>query len=105
MYIYVPYEIMCAGTPMPSVTLARSSLDSLFIRWSVSSTEYLSVTSYTVYWLGPSAETSKTNSTSYSSYTIKGLRSNSPYTIAVEAIDPLGRQNSTNQQYFTSPTG
>ena len=97
--------IMCAGTQVPSVTLARSSLDSLFVRWSVSSTEYLSVTNYTVYWSGPFAETSKTSSTGYSSYTIKGLRSNSPYTIAVEAIDPLGRQNSTNQLYFTSPTG
>ena len=97
--------IMCAGTQVPSVTLARSSLDSLFIRWSVSLTEYLSVTNYTVYWSGPSAETSKTNSTSYSSYTIKGLHSNSPYSVAVEAIDPLGRQNSTNQLYFTSPTG
>ena len=105
MYNYVPNEIMCAGKPIPNVTLARSSLDSLLIRWSVSSTEYLNNTNYTVYWSGPSAETYKTISTGYSSYTIKGLRSNSPYTIAVEAIDPLGRQNSTNQLYFTSPTG
>ena len=105
IYNYVPDEIMCAGTPVPNVALARSSLDSLFICWSVSSTEYLSVTNYTVYWSGPSAETSKTNSTSYNNYTIKGLRSNSLYTIAVEAIDPLGRQNSTNHLYFTSPIG
>ena len=96
---------MCAGTPVPNVALIRSSLDSLLIRWSVSSTEHLSVTNYTVYWSGPSAEASKTNSAGYSSYTIKGLRSNSPYNVAVEAIDPLGRQNSTNQLYFTSPTG
>ena len=96
---------MCAGTQMPNVTLARSSLDSLLIHWSVSSTEYLNVTNYTVYWSGPSAETYKSISAGYSSYTIKGLRSNSPYSIAVEAIDPLGRQNSTNQLYFTSPAG
>ena len=96
---------MCAGTPMPNVTLARSSLDSLLIRWSVSSTEYLNNTNYTVYWSGPSAETCQTNSTSYNNYTIKGLRSNSPYNVAVEAIDPLGRQNSTNQLYFTLPAG
>ena len=104
-YMYVPYQIMCAGTPIPNVTLARSSLDSLLIRWSVSSTEYLSVTNYTVYWSGPSAETYQTISTGYSNYTIKGLYSNSPYNVAVEAIDPLGRQNSTNQLYFTSPAG
>ena len=96
---------MCAGTPMPNVALIRPSLDSLLIRWSVSSTEHLNVTNYTVYWSGPSAETYKTNSAGYSNYTIKGLRSNSPYNVAVEAIDPLGRQNSTNQLYFTSPTG
>ena len=96
---------MCAGTPMPNVTLARSSLDSLLIRWSVSSTEHLNFTNYTVYWSGPFAETYKTISAGYNNYTIKGLYSNSPYTIAVEAIDPLGRQNSTNQLYFTSPTG
>ena len=105
IYNYVPYEIICAGTPIPNVTLARSSLDSLFIHWSVSSTEYLSVTNYTVYWSGPFAETYKTNSEDYNNYTIKGLDSNSPYNVTVEAIDPLGRQNSTNQQYFTSPTG
>ena len=104
-YNYVPYEIMCAGTPTPNVTLARSSLDSLLIRWSVSSTEHLNNTNYTVYWSGPFAETYKTISAGYSSYTIKGLRSNSPYTIAVEAIDHSGRQNSTSQQYFTLPTG
>ena len=97
--------IMCAGTPIPKVTLARSSLDSLFIRWSVSSTKHLNVTSYTVYWSGHSAETYESNSADYSSYTIKGLPSNSPYNVSVEASDPLGRQNSTNQLYFTSPTG
>ena len=96
---------MCAGTPMPNVTLIRSSLDGLFIRWSASSTEYLNVTNYTVYWSGPFAETYKTISAGYNTFTIKGLHSNSPYTIAVEAIDPLRRQNSTNQLYFTSPTG
>ena len=96
---------MCAGTPMPSVTLARSSLDCLFIRWSVNSTEYLSVTNYTVYWSGTFAEASKTISAGYNNYIIKGLHSNSPYNVAVEAIDPVGRQNSTNQLYFTSPTG
>ena len=103
--MYPMSYIMCAGTPVPNVALIRSSLDSLFVRWSVSSTEYLSVTNYTVYWSGPSAETYKTNSAGYSNYTINGLRSNSPYTIAVEAIDPRGRQNSTNQLYFTTPTG
>ena len=97
--------MMYAGTPIPIVTLARSSMDSLLIRWSVSSTEHLSVTNYTVYWSEPFAETYKTNSTSYSSYTIKRLRSNSPYNVTVEAIDPLGRQNSTSQLYFTSPAG
>ena len=96
---------MCAGTPVPNVALIRSSLNSLLIHWSVSSTEYLNNTNYTVYWSGPFAETYKTISTGYSNYTIKGLRSNSPYTIAVEAIDPRGRQNSTNQLYFTTPTG
>ena len=96
---------MCAGTPIPNVRLVRSSLDSLFIRWSVNSTGYLSITNYTVYWSGPFSETYKTNSAGYNSYTIKGLRSNSPYSVAVEAIDPLGRQNSTNQLYFTSPAG
>ena len=96
---------MCAGTPIPNVTLARSSLDSLLIRWSVSSTEHLSVTNYTVYWSGPFAETYKTNFTGYNNYTIKGLHSNSPSNVSVEGIDPLGRQNSTNQLYFTSPTG
>ncbi len=96
---------MCAGTPMPNVTLARSSLDSLLIRWSVSSTEHLNFTNYTVYWSGPFAETYKTNSTGYNNYTIKGLHSNSPYNVTVKAIDPLGRQNSTNQLYFTSPAG
>ena len=104
MYIY-PMKYLCAGTPMPNVTLARSSLDSLLIRWSVSSTEYLNTTNYTVYWSGPSAETYKTISAGYNNYTIRGLRSNSPYNVTVEAIDPLGRQNSTNQLYFTSPTG
>ena len=90
---------------MPNVTLGRSSLDSLLIRWSVNSTEYLSITNYTVYWSGLFAETYKTNPTGYNNYTIKGLRSNSPYNVAVEAIDPLGRQKSTNQLYFTSPAG
>ena len=96
---------MCAGTPIPNVTLTRLSLDSLLIRWSVSSTEYLNNTNYTVYWSGPFPETYETSSTGYNNYTIKGLDSNSPYSIAVEAIDPLGRQNSTNQLYFTTPAG
>ena len=89
---------------MPNVTLARSSLDSLLIRWSVNSTEY-STTNYTVYWSGPSEVMGKTNSAVYNNYTINGLQSNSPYKVTVEAIDPLGRQNSTNQLYFTSPAG
>ena len=96
---------MCAGTPTPNVTLVRSSLDSLLIHWSVSSTGYLNNTNYTVHWSGPTADIYRTNSAGYNNYTIKGLRSNSPYSIAVEAIDPLGRQNSTNHLYFTSPTG
>ena len=105
VFIYIPYDIMCAGTQVPNVTLARSSLNSLLIRWSVSSTEYLNNINYTVYWSGPYAETCKNNSTVYNNYTIKGLRSNSPYNVTVEAFDSLGKQNSTNQLYFTSPTG
>ena len=105
IYVHVPNEIMCAGTPVLNVTLARSSLDSLLIRWSVSSTEYFSVTNYTVYWSGLFAETYKTISAGYNNFTIKDLHSNSPYNVAVEAIDPLGRQKSTNQLYFTSPAG
>ena len=106
MYIYVPYEFynVCRYTNA-QCHIGQIITGQFIDPRSVSSTEYLSVTNYTVYWSGPSAETSKTNSTSYSSYTIKGLHSNSPYSVAVEAIDPLGRQNSTNQLYFTSPTG
>ena len=103
--VNISYDIISAGTPMPNVTIIRSLPDSLLVYWTVKSTKYLNNTKYTVYWSGPSAETYKTNSTGYNNYTIKGLRSNSPYTIAVEAIDPFGRQNSTNQLYFTSPTG
>ena len=101
----MPYNIISAGTPTPKITLARSSLNSLLVHWTVKSTKYFSITNYTVYWSGPSAETYGTNSTGYNGYTIIGLLSNSPYTVTVEAIDPLGRQNSTNQLFFTTPAG
>lgn len=104
--IHEMYPILiCAGTPKPNITIAKSSLNNLSISWSVSSVEY--VTKYMVYWSGPFTEigTKARNATVYANYTIHSLRSNTPYQVTIEAIGTLGRQNSTSQQIYTSPTG
>ena len=89
------------GALRPNVRLIRSSGDRLSIRWSVTAPQF--VTNYKVYWTGPSIEMDY--STVSTQYTISGLVSNTPYTVTVEAVGPLGRINSTTQQLYTIPTG
>ena len=94
---------MNVGTPQPHVTLVRTSLNSLSIRWSVNSIRH--ITGYTVYyWSGPFTEMNIT-SANIIQYTISGLASNTPYNVKVEANGPLGSKNSTTQQFFTYPKG
>ena len=88
------------GIPKPNVRLIRSSGDRMSIHWSVTAPQY--VTNYKVYWSGPSIEMDY--STISTQYTISGLVSNTPYTVTVEAVSPLGRINSTTLQLYTIPT-
>ena len=88
-------------TPLPTVSLTNSTLQSLSISWSVTSPQ--DVTNYMVFWWKESAEISKSVALDDTMLVIEGLLSNTPYHVAVLAIGPLGNKNSTTSVFYTTP--
>lgn len=104
LIVFIPCHAVISShtaTPLPTITLDKSNLRSLSIRWSVSSPE--GVTSYFVYWSKKSAETSRSVALIGTTYNIDGLDSNTAYQVLVMASDPLGSTNSTNTKFYTTP--
>ena len=90
-----------AATPQPTVRLANSTLQSLFISWSVTSPQ--DVTNYTVFWWKEFAEISKSVALNDTKFVIEDLLSNTAYHVAVLASGPLGNVNSTSKVVYTTP--
>ena len=86
-------------TPLPTVSLVNSTLQSLSITWSVTSPQ--DVTNYMVFWWKESAEISKSVALDDTKFVIEGLLSNIAYHVVVLASGPLGNMNSTSVFYTT----
>ena len=90
------------ATPQPTIRLLNTTLQSLSIRWSVTSPQ--DVTSYMVFWWKESAEISKSSvALNDTKFVIEGLLSNTAYHVVVLTGGPLGRVNSTTELFYTPP--
>ena len=88
-------------TPLPTVRLANSTLQSLSISWSVTSPQ--DVTNYMVFWWKESAEISKSVALDNTEFVIENLLSNTAYHVVVLASGPLRNVNSTSKVFYTTP--
>ena len=108
-YSGLTVSVLClcasAATPQPVVELANSALDSLELTWTVSSA--MDVTNYTVYWseVPSGASGSRTLGKDIMQASISDLRSNTAYTITVQAAGHLGKRDSEAVRYYTAPSG
>ena len=92
---------LATASSQPIVGLAKSTLQSLFISWSVTSPQ--DVTHYMVFWWKESAEISKSLALDDTKFVIEGLLSNTAYHVVVLASGPLGNVNSTSKVFYTTP--
>ena len=88
-------------TPVPTVSLVNSTLQSLSISWSVTSPQ--DVTNYVVFWWKESAENSKSVALNDTKFVIEGLVSSTAYHVVVLASGPLRNVNSTSEVFYTTP--
>ena len=100
--VYTSCSLFCffiSVTPLLTVNLTNSTLQSLSISWSVNSPQ--DVTNYMVFWWKESAEISKSVTLDDTKFVIEGLLSNTAYHVVVLASGPLGNVNSTSVFYTT----
>ena len=101
--VYTSCSLFCffiPVTPLLTVSLVNSTLQSLSISWSVTSPQ--DVTNYMVFWWKMSAEISKSVALDDTKFVIEGLLSNTAYHVVVLPSGPLGNVNSTSV-FYTAP--